>query len=305
MFTLERKGLDTIQLNLGYKCNQACSHCHVEAGPSRTEIMTRETMFSVLNFIDMTSSKNVDITGGAPELNPNFIFLIRQLKVRGLSISNRCNLTILHELEHKKLPRFFAENRIKIIASLPCFSEKNVDSQRGKGVFSKSIFGLQELNKAGYGLKKELILDLVYNPTGAFLPPDSDDLVGEYRSALSEYGVQFNELLTLTNMPIKRFKDYLIRIGELDNYISLLRRNFNKSNLSKVMCKKMISVDWQGFVYDCDFNQMLELPTFGRKKIHISEVSPSSLENSQINVDEHCFGCLAGKGSSCGGALQN
>ncbi len=305
MFILERNGLDTIQLNLGYKCNQACSHCHVEAGPSRTEIMTMETMVSVLNFIDLTRSKNVDITGGAPELNPHFIFLIRKLTDRGLSISNRCNLTILHDLQNINFPQFFAENQVKIIASLPCFSEKNVDSQRGKGVFAKSIFGLRELNKVGYGLKKELILDLVYNPNGAFLPPDSSSLVDEYRSALSEYGVQFNELLTLTNMPIKRFRDYLIRTGELHNYTSLLRRNFNKSNLAKVMCKKMISVDWQGFVYDCDFNQMLDLPAFGKKKIHISKVSLSSLENSRITVDEHCFGCLAGKGSSCAGALQN
>ena len=304
MFTLERSGLDTIQLNLGYKCNQACSHCHVEAGPSRTELMTKQTMLLVLNFIDLSTSKNVDVTGGAPELNPHFIFLIDKLVERGLSISNRCNLTVLYDLRNKKLPQFFAKNQIKIIASLPCFSAKNVDSQRGKGVFSKSIFGLQQLNKVGYGLKKELVLDLVYNPNGAFLPPDSEELVDEYRRALSEFGVQFNELLTLTNMPIKRFKDYLIRTGELDNYSSLLRRNFNKSNLAKVMCKKMISVDWQGFVYDCDFNQMLELPALGQKKIHISKLNPSDLKNSRITVDEHCFGCLAGKGSSCGGALQ-
>ncbi len=304
MFTLERNGLDTIQLNLGYKCNQACSHCHVEAGPSRTELMTKQTILLILDFIDLSTSKNIDITGGAPELNPHFMFLIDNLTERGLSISNRCNLTVLHDLRKKRLPQFFAENQIKIIASLPCFSEKNVDLQRGKGVFSKSIYGLQQLNKVGYGLKKELVLDLVYNPNGAFLPPDSLELVDEYREALSEFDVQFNELLTLTNMPIKRFKDYLIRTGELDNYFSLLRKNFNKSNLAKVMCKKMISVDWQGFVYDCDFNQMLELPALGQKKIHISKLNPSDFKNSRIAVDKHCFGCLAGKGSSCGGALQ-
>ena len=304
MFTLERNSLDTIQLNLGYKCNQACSHCHVEAGPSRTELMTKQTILLILDFIDLSTSKNIDITGGAPELNPHFMFLIDNLTERGLSISNRCNLTVLHDLRKKRLPQFFAENQIKIIASLPCFSEKNVDLQRGKGVFSKSIYGLQQLNKVGYGLKKELVLDLVYNPNGAFLPPDSLELVDEYREALSEFDVQFNELLTLTNMPIKRFKDYLIRTGELDNYFSLLRKNFNKSNLAKVMCKKMISVDWQGFVYDCDFNQMLELPALGQKKIHISKLNPSDFKNSRIAVDKHCFGCLAGKGSSCGGALQ-
>ena len=305
MFTLERNALDTIQINLGYKCNQACSHCHVEAGPNRHEIMTKKTMFSILDFLELVSCKFIDITGGAPELNPYFRFLIKELRKRNLSISNRCNLTILYDLKNLNLPTFFAKYRVKVIASLPCFSKANVDVQRGKGVFEKSIYGLKELNKVGYGIDRELTLDLVYNPNGPFLPPASSDLIDEYRSALSQYGVHFNELLTLTNMPIKRFKDYLIRIGELDNYNALLRDSFNSSNLDKVMCKKMISIDWQGYVFDCDFNQMLELPALQNKPLHVSELDPKRLKNSSIAVDEHCFGCLAGKGSSCGGALQS
>lgn len=305
MFKLERSNLDVIQVNMGYKCNQACSHCHVRAGPSRTEIMRKETITSILDFIDLSTCNYVDITGGAPEMNPYFRFFVRELRKRNLWVYDRCNLTILYDLEKENLPLFLKNNRVKIIASLPCFSKKNVDLQRGKGVFEKSIFGLKELNKVGYGQENELTIDLVYNPGGAFLPPDPAQLTAEYRSALSEYGVRFNELLTLTNMPIKRFRDYLIRTGELEKYLSLLRENFDASNLSKVMCKKMISIDWQGYIYDCDFNQMLELPALSRKPVHITEINPLRLKNSQITVGDHCYGCLAGKGSSCTGALQS
>ena len=305
MFKLERSGLDVIQVNMGYRCNQACSHCHVQAGPSRPEMVTKETLSSVLDFIDSTNCKYVDITGGAPEMNPHFKFFVGELRSRELLIYDRCNLTILHDLVRENLPLFFKKNRVKIIASLPCFSKKNVDLQRGKGVFERSIYGLRELNKVGYGQEKGLTVDLVYNPGGAFLPPDSSELITDYRSVLSEYGVKFNELLTMTNMPIKRFRDYLIRRGELEKYLSLLRENFDASNLSKVMCKKMVSIDWQGYVYDCDFNQMLNLPALSQKRVHITKINPEHLKNSRINVGDHCYGCVAGKGSSCSGALQS
>ena len=304
--SIKRGNLDTVQVNLGYKCNQSCVHCHVNAGPNRKEEMSKLTIRDILKFIDKFKISNVDLTGGAPELNMNFRFFVRELKNRGCHIIDRCNLTIILEKSMSDLPDFFKENEVEIIASLPCYIKKNVDKQRGKDVFDKSIQALKLLNSIGYGLTPSLKLNLVYNPQGSSLPPNQEKLSIDYQRFLyDEFGIKFNKLFTITNMPIARFGSTLISKNKFSDYINLLKSSFNKKNINHLMCKKLISIDYQGYVYDCDFNQMLNMNLGSSKnKIHIRDLKSSLLEK-KINTADHCFGCTAGSGSSCGGTLSN
>jgi len=305
---LNRGNLDTLQVNLGYTCNQSCKHCHVNAGPKRTETMALEHINDILSFIKNNNIKKLDLTGGAPELNIHFRYLVTEARALNTTVIDRCNLTILNEDGQQGLAEFLAENQVEVVASLPCYSKSNVDEQRGKGVFDQSITGLKQLNALGYGKKDSgLILNLMYNPTGAFLPPTQHSLEQEYKQKLFEdFEIEFSNLYTLTNMPIMRFGSTLISKGEFDTYMNLLKSSHSDDNLQTVMCKNLISIDWQGFIYDCDFNQMLDMPTsFSTKqKTHISELLTNSLLDSPIQIGDHCYGCTAGSGSSCGGALS-
>ena len=304
---LRRKRLQTLQVNLGYVCNQSCTHCHVNAGPSRTEVMTSDTVDAVIDFLDESQVKRLDLTGGAPELNPYFRRLVIAARALNVEVIDRCNLTVLLESGQEDLGEFLAGQEVEIVASLPCYSEENVNSQRGKGVFHDSIIALRQLNRLGYGeANSGLQLSLMYNPTGPFLPPSQRTLEVDYRQHLDDqYGIHFNQLFTLVNMPIQRFGSTLVSKGEFEDYMTLLRRNFSSENLSKVMCRELISVDWQGLVYDCDFNQMLGLPLLidGNKRPHIRDIRPVNLKDQPIGVADHCYGCTAGSGSSCGGEL--
>ena len=304
---LRRKRLQTLQVNLGYLCNQSCTHCHVNAGPNRTEVMTSDTVDSVIDFLDESQVKRLDLTGGAPELNPYFRRLVVAARALNVEVIDRCNLTVLLESGQEDLAEFLAGQEVEIVASLPCYSEENVNSQRGKGVFHDSIIALRQLNRLGYGeANSGLQLNLMYNPTGPFLPPSQRTLEVDYRQHLDDqYGIHFNQLFTLVNMPIQRFGSTLVSKGEFEDYMTLLRGSFSSENLSKVMCRELISVDWQGLVYDCDFNQMLGLPLLidGNKRPHIRDVRPVNLEDQPIGVADHCYGCTAGSGSSCGGEL--
>ena len=304
--SIKRGNLDTVQVNLGYKCNQSCVHCHVNAGPNRKEEMSKLTIRDILKFIDKFKISNVDLTGGAPELNMNFRFFVRELKNRGCHIIDRCNLTIILEKSMSDLPDFFKENEVEIIASLPCYIKKNVDKQRGKDVFDKSIQALKLLNSIGYGLTPSLRLNLVYNPQGSSLPPNQEKLSIDYQRFLyDEFGIQFNKLYTITNMPIARFGSTLVSKNKFSDYINLLKSSFNKKNINHLMCKKLISIDYQGYVYDCDFNQMLNMNLgSSENKIHIKDLK-SSLFEKKINTADHCFGCTAGSGSSCSGTLSD
>ena len=305
--TIHRERIETVQVNLGYKCNQSCLHCHVNASPDRKESMSKNTMDQVRAFIKRVGAKTVDLTGGAPELNPHFRDFVRHLRDDNVSIIDRCNLTILSEPDQSDLAQFLADQQITVIASLPCYTEDNVDAQRGNGVFQRSIKGLQMLNELGYGQDESgLALNLVYNPTGPFLPPPQNTLQTEYKEHLwKHYGVIFNSLLTITNMPIKRFGSTLVSRKQFDAYMSLLKKNFDEKNLSSVMCKTLVSVDWEGYLFDCDFNQMLELNIEnGNRKINVSDLESDTLSGRKISVKDHCFGCAAGQGSSCGGSLQ-
>lgn len=305
--TIHRERIETVQVNLGYKCNQSCLHCHVNASPDRKESMSKNTMDQVRAFIKRVGAKTVDLTGGAPELNPHFRDFVRHLRDDNVSIIDRCNLTILSEPDQSDLAQFLADQQITVIASLPCYTEDNVDAQRGNGVFQRSIKGLQMLNELGYGQDESgLALNLVYNPTGPFLPPPQNTLQTEYKEHLwKQYGVIFNSLLTITNMPIKRFGSTLVSRKQFDTYMSLLKKNFDEKNLSSVMCKTLVSVDWEGYLFDCDFNQMLELNIEnGNRKINVSDLESDALSGRKISVKDHCFGCTAGQGSSCGGSLQ-
>ncbi|MBT7672224.1 MAG: radical SAM/Cys-rich domain protein, partial [Proteobacteria bacterium] len=295
------------QVNLGYLCNQSCTHCHVNAGPNRTEVMTSDTVDAVIDFLDESRVKRLDLTGGAPELNPYFRRLVIAARELNVEVIDRCNLTVLLESGQEDLAEFLAGQEVEIVASLPCYSEENVNSQRGKGVFHDSIIALRQLNRLGYGeANSGLQLNLMYNPTGPFLPPSQRTLEVEYRQHLDDqYGVHFNQLFTLVNMPIQRFGSTLVSKGEFEDYMTLLRGNFSSENLSKVMCRELISVDWQGLIYDCDFNQMLGLPLLidGNKRPHIRDIRPVNLKDQPIGVADHCYGCTAGSGSSCGGEL--
>ena len=304
---LLRRRLETLQVNLGYRCNQRCSHCHVNAGPTRSEQMNGETVDVVLAFLAASGAGTLDLTGGAPELNPHFRRLARMARALGAHVIDRCNLTILAEPGQEDLAEFLAAQRIAVVASLPCYLEENVDRQRGRGVFAKSLAGLRRLNELGYGLPgRGLELSLVYNPQGPALPPPQAQLEAEYRRHLAErYGIAFTRLLTLANMPIQRFGSTLVSKGQFDDYMALLRSAHREQNLAQVMCRSLLSVDWQGYVYDCDFNQMLGLPLgAGRgRRVHLSELVAAALEGAPIAVADHCYGCTAGQGSSCSGAL--
>ena len=298
-----REKLHTIQINLGYKCNQACIHCHVNAGPKRKEMMDIKTIDEIVEFIKRSNIKTIDLTGGAPELNDNFEYLVRKARDLGCHIIDRCNLTILLEPTKEHLMEFFKENNIEIIASLPCYEEDNVNDQRGKGVFKKSIKVIQKLNSLGYGINKELKLNLVYNPQGPVLPPNQSILESQYKINLKEkHNIIFNSLFTITNMPIARFGSKLISEKKFNKYMELLKKNFNKDALKNVMCKNLISIDYLGYIYDCDFNQMLNLNFGGFNKIHISNLEINTTSR-KINTGDHCYGCVAGPGSSCTGTL--
>jgi radical SAM/Cys-rich protein len=304
---LRRARLDTLQVNLGYKCNQSCLHCHVNAGPSRTEMMSPETLVEVLTFLKVSKVKTLDITGGAPELHPQFRELVKSAGGLGIHVIDRCNLTVLEEPGQEDLGHFLAEHDVEVTASLPCYTEELVDRQRGKGVYDKSIRGLRQLNALGYGAPGSArVLNLVYNPQGPSLPPPQEALEADYKRVLGErFGVVFNRLFTLANMPIQRFGSTLVSKGQFNEYMTLLRRAHRDENLESVMCRTLVSVDWQGYVYDCDFNQMLGLPLMmaGEKRPRVSDLLARDLAGNAIAVRDHCYGCSAGQGSSCGGAL--
>jgi radical SAM/Cys-rich protein len=306
--SINRRELETLQVNLGYKCNQSCVHCHVNAGPNRTEMMDRATVELVLKVLEARRCRTLDLTGGAPELNPYFRELVCEARQLEVNVIDRCNLTILSEANQEDLPEFFARHAVEITASLPCYSHANVDRQRGKGVFDRSISGLLRLNELGYGHEASgLTLNLVYNPQGAVLPPAQDSLEADYKYELLEhFGVRFNRLYVITNMPIHRFGSMLMSKGEYSAYIKLLKNAYRSENLQTVMCRNMLSVDWMGYLYDCDFNQMLALPAGfdQQKRPHLKDLLGVDPPIGAITVADHCYGCTAGQGSSCGGALE-
>jgi radical SAM/Cys-rich protein len=304
---LARRGLATLQVNLGYVCNQTCQHCHVNAGPNRTESMDAQTVDAVIDAIRATRATTLDLTGGAPELNPHFRRLVRAARESGVRVIDRCNLTVLFEPGQEDLAEFLAEHDVEVVASLPCYLEDNVDAQRGRGVYAASVQGLQRLNALGYGSGDgRHVLRLVYNPLGPVLPPPQAALEADYRRMLGErFGIRFDSLLTLANMPIQRFGSTLISKGGFASYMALLRDAHRDENLDAVMCRDLVSVDWQGWLYDCDFNQMLGLPlrADGRPRSHVRDLAATALAGLPIVVRNHCYGCTAGQGSSCSGAL--
>ena len=304
---IRRRMLETLQANLGYRCNQSCFHCHVAASPKRTEEMSRETMAVLLDFARRQSIQTLDLTGGAPELNPNFRWLVGEARAMGLRVIDRCNLTILNEPGHESLAAFLADNGVEITASLPCYLEENVDKQRGEGVFQSSIEALRKLNALGYGQPESgRILNLVYNPLGPSLPPPQSSLEQAYKDQLAaRYGIAFSSLFTLANMPIQRFGSQLVSRDQFHDYMKLLKGAHRDENLDGVMCRNLLSVDWQGYVFDCDFNQMLGMPVGAGQAgpLHLSELLRAELAGRPIRVADHCYGCTAGQGSSCGGAL--
>jgi radical SAM/Cys-rich protein len=303
---LRRAETTTLQVNVGKVCNQACHHCHVDAGPKRTERMRSDVVDRILAVLDNSPSvSTVDITGGAPELNPEFRRLVIESRRRGRHVIDRCNLTILLEPEQETLAGFLVEQQVEITASLPCYTAETVDAQRGRGVFEASLRALQRLNALGYGrIGSELVLNLVYNPLGASLPPPQAALERDYKRELAtRFGIEFHRLFTITNMPIKRFADVLARTGKHEQYMSLLVNHFNPDTVPHLMCRSLVSVGWDGRLYDCDFNQMLEMPMPGMHSIWAIE-SVSGLAGRGIATGAHCFGCTAGAGSSCGGSLS-
>ena len=305
---LRRNALETLQVNLGYKCNQACFHCHVNASPDRKEMMSSDTIDEVIAFLKAAKVTTLDLTGGAPELNENFRRLVTSARAMNVRVIDRCNLTILGEPGQEDTAEFLAANQVEVSASLPCYSQENVDKQRGEGVFEKSIEGLKKLNLLGYGKPGSgLILNLVFNPQGPKLPPSQEQLEADYHRLLNEnFGIAFNHLFTITNMPIQRFGSTLISKGQFEGYMDLLVSSFQAHNLDSVMCRALLSVDYLGYVYDCDFNQMLGLPLqhAGRLKTHLRDLMAVDLLGNPIVVKDHCYGCTAGQGSSCGGALD-
>jgi len=303
-----RKSLQVLQINLGYLCNLSCVHCHVNAGPKRTEMMSRETIEHVLALAETANIHTLDLTGGAPEMHADFRYLVRAARDRGIEVVDRCNLTILEEPEYTDLAEFLAAQQVNIVASLPCYLQENVDKQRGKGVFKDSLAALQRLNRLGYGQPdSSLQLNLVFNPQGAVLPPDQRTLEQAYKQHLQQhYGIVFNRLFAIANMPIQRFGSTLISQGRFEDYLDLLKDNFRSDNLDNLMCLNTLSIDWQGYVYDCDFNQMLAMPlgAVAKPRVHLRELNPALLQNAPIATAAHCYGCTAGQGSSCGGALE-
>lgn len=304
---IRRTLLTTLQVNLGYLCNQTCVHCHVDAGPKRTELMDEDTIAQVLAFLRAQPQvRTLDLTGGAPEMNPHFRHLVREARELGLQVIDRCNLTILEEAGYEDLAQFLAAQQVVVTASLPCYLEENVDRQRGHGVFQASIRALHRLNALGYGVEGSgLLLHLVYNPQGPLLPPPQQALEAAYHEHLGEMGIVFNHLYTITNMPIARFGSTLVSKGQFHAYMRLLRDSYRAENLDSVMCRSLISVDWQGYVHDCDFNQMLGMPLAAgdKPRTHLTDLLARELQNEPIAIADHCYGCTAGQGSSCGGAL--
>jgi radical SAM/Cys-rich protein len=302
---LRAGAVETLQVNVGKLCNQACKHCHVDAGPARTEIMTRETAEQVIAAVRKFSFSTVDITGGAPELNPSFRYLVEASRSLGAHVMVRHNLTVMFEPGQDDLPLFFRENAVEVVSSLPYFLEQQTDAQRGRGVFEKSIEALRRLNAVGYGVEgSELILNLVYNSVGAFLPPAQSSIEADFRRELiNRHNVSFNHLYTITNMPIKRFLDYLRRTGNEERYMRKLVEAFNPASVEGLMCRNLLSVDWTGRLYDCDFNQMLELSVSPELPQTICELEPTAFAGRRVMTGSHCFGCTAGAGSSCGGAV--
>jgi radical SAM/Cys-rich protein len=306
--SVSRQTIEILQVNLGYLCNQSCLHCHVAAGPGRKELMIDENVDYLLKMLEQTSVHTLDLTGGAPEMNPLFKDLVLKAKNFDVTIIDRCNLTILLEPGFEDMAQFLADNEVQIVASLPCYLEENVDGQRGKGVYQKSITALRMLNELGYGQEdSNLTITLVYNPTGPWLPPPQEDLKKDYKQFLrEEFDIGFNQLFTITNMPIARFGSTLISKGEFENYMNLLKDSFSTDNMDGLMCKNQLSVDWQGYVYDCDFNQMLNMnidnPGTG-DPLHIRDLPDHDMSKIPIRTADHCYGCTAGQGSSCGGAL--
>jgi len=304
---IQRSGLETLQVNLGYKCNQSCLHCHVNAGPKRSEEMTRDNIEHILSFIKKQNIKTLDVTGGAPELNAHFKYLVSQAHAIGVHIIDRCNLTILNEPGYEDLADFLATHKVEIVASLPCYLEENVDAQRGSGVYQSSIEALKKLNALGYGKEQSsLQLNLMYNPAGPSLPPGQQQLEKDYKAELfNRAGIVFNTLYSLANMPIKRFGSTLISKNIFEEYMDLLKSAHQQQNLKTVMCTSLISVDWKGYIFDCDFNQMLDLPLKfnNQSRLHISDLLNEDINDNPIVIADHCYGCTAGQGSSCGGAL--
>jgi radical SAM/Cys-rich protein len=330
---ITRDNLTTLQVNLGYLCNLSCTHCHVNAGPTRTELMDLDNINLILDVIKARNVDLLDLTGGAPEMNPHFRYLVTEATKLGVEVIDRCNLTILEEPGYEDLGQFLADNKVTVVASLPCYREDNVNEQRGKGVFASSISALQTLNKLGYG--EELELDLVYNPNGAFLPPSQQILEQDYKQHLhQEFGITFNKLFTITNMPISRFGAVLLAKNSFGDYLKLLKNNFSADNLQGLMCRSTVSVDWQGNLYDCDFNQMLEMPlqaaaiinseseseseSEAESKViatdsrrgsystpHLRDLLNTNFDGNPIVTGEHCYGCTAGQGRSCGGSLES
>ena len=305
---LRRRSIDTLQVNVGYRCNQSCLHCHVNAGPTRTEAMDAATVDLVLAVLEHRRIQTLDLTGGAPELNPQFRRLVQNARAMGTKVIDRCNLTILFEPGQEDLAEFLADQQVEVVASLPCYSVANVDRQRGEGVFDKSIAALQRLNALGYAQPgSALTLNLVYNPQGPVLPPPQAALEADYRRELeAHFGIRFNHLFALTNMPIQRFGSTLVSKGQFESYLQLLKGAYRADNLDTVMCQSLVSVDWQGGLYDCDFNQMLGMPAQlnGRSGAHLRDLLEHSPVGEPIRVADHCYGCTAGQGSSCGGALE-
>lgn len=303
---LKRDHLSTLQVNLGYRCNQSCLHCHVNAGPNRKEMMAPENVQLILQVLAKQGIKTLDLTGGAPELHDGFRDLVRAARALDVHVIDRCNLTVLFEPGQEGLAEFLAEQRVEVVASLPCYSAANVDKQRGDGVFDKSILALQKLNSLGYGSADSgLQLSLVYNPQGPVLPPAQQALEQAYkRELLANFGIVFNRLLTITNMPIQRFGSTLISKGQFGAYMDLLKHNYAAANLAGVMCRHLVSVDWQGHLFDCDFNQQLGLALPYPETPHLRDLLNTELKGRSIRVADHCYGCTAGQGSSCGGALE-
>jgi radical SAM/Cys-rich protein len=297
--------VQVLQLNLGKLCNMTCKHCHVDAGPHRTEVMSRETLEACLDLLRRWPIATVDLTGGAPELNPHFRWLVEQVRQLGRHLIDRCNLTILETGPGRDLPEFFATHQVEVVASLPHYQPRATDAQRGDGVFATSITALRRLNALGYGHEGTgLLLDLVYNPSGAFLPPRQASIEPEFRrELLARYGIVFNRLFVLTNMPIRRFLDFLVATGQHEAYLSRLAAAFNPAAVAGLMCRSTLSVAWDGTLHDCDFNQMLELPLAPGFPRHVADLDPDGLAGRPIVTGLHCYGCTAGQGSSCGGAV--
>jgi len=302
---IRRSKLETLQVNLGYKCNQRCLHCHVNAGPTRTEMMDDAHIDLVLEVLESLEIKTLDLTGGAPELHSRFRDLVVRARQLGVKVIDRCNLTILFEPNQDSLAEFLAEQNVEIVASMPCYSVTNVDKQRGDGVFDKSIAALQRFNQLGYGKADSTrILNLVFNPQGPTLPPEQQALEQDYKRELKvQFGIEFNQLFVLANMPIQRFGSTLISKGQFHGYMDLLKANYDSNNLAGLMCRSMVSVDWQGQLSDCDFNQQLNMPIQALAKPHLRDLLQTDLVGDYIAVADHCYGCTAGQGSSCGGAL--